>query len=240
MKTLRTLTGILALCAFGAAGVRADVTTGQAAEAANKSAEAGAGWSRVLENANAEAGSQPAGKEATPASLLKEHLAEEERAARLANAKAAAAKLKTATRAEASKATVGKGGQKIEEDDVLNGVANAVKETLRPLKETAEELKKAKDEAVGVIPMPVIDAPKAPDPQEAAAPSLQGDAARRQRLVAGMLWEEFIAELKPWAIGIGVVLLLGLGFSQWYAAVRRRNQRPGSRRSSRKSGRHAA
>jgi hypothetical protein len=238
MMTLRALTGVLALCVFSAVGVRADITTGQAAEAVNKkSTEAGSGWSSALEKSTAEASGQVAAKESAAASLLKEHLAEEERATRLANAKAAAAKLKTGTAAEAAKATARKDGQNIEEDDLLSGVANTVKETLRPLKETAEELKKAKDEAIGIPPIPMIETPKAADP---ATTDAQGDAGRRQRLVAGILWEEFIAEIKPWAIGIGIAMVLAAGFSRWYAAIRRKSQRPGSHRSSRKSGRHTA
>ncbi len=238
MKTLWALPVALAL--YGPLA-RADVTTGQAAEAANKGADAGPNWSSALDKSTAEASGQTVAKEPADTRLLKEHLAEEERAARQANAKAAAAaaaaKLKGATAAEVAKAAANKDGKKPEEDDLFSGVANTVKEVVRPLKETAEELKKAKDEAVAAIPIPVIEPPKPPDP---VAPNASGEGAKRQYLVSAMMWEEFVAEIKPWAIGTGVVLLIGGGLAQWLSTVRRNSARSGARRPSKKRGQRAA
>jgi hypothetical protein len=227
MIKLWTLTAALALHVISA---QAEITTWPTAEAANKGSDSGASWAGVLDKTAAPTDAQTAAKEPAEARLLKEHLAEEERAIRLANVKAA-----TRLKADAVKATAAKTGDlKNDDDNLFRDLANTVKEVVRPLKETADELRKTQEDAAA-IPVPVIEAPK--QPQAMAPATIDG---QRQLIVSGMLWEEFVAEMKPWAIGLGIALVLGLGVMRLLAAAPSKRLRSRSRKPLKKSRRRTA
>ena len=187
----------------------AEITSGAAADAANRSTDRPS-LTNIIEKANQDAasGASSAG-DADSTKLLKDHLTQEQRAERAAAIKAAAElRLKKATPADAAKAAQAKTP---EEDDWLTNASKTVKDAVRPVKENIDELRKTEADA----PLP---------PVRVTEPIIivTEEQRKRERLVHGILWEQFVEDVKPWAIGFAIVGILLLGVYQWFKVAAKR------------------
>ncbi len=190
----------------------AEITPGAAADAANRSAERPS-LTSILEKANQDAaGSVGTAGDADNTKLLKDHLTQEQRAERAAAIKAAAElRLKKATPAEAAKAAQTKAQ---EEEDWLSNASKTVKDVVRPVKENLDELRKTEADA----PLPPV---RVPEP----VIIVSDEQRKRERLVNGILWEKFVEDIKPWAIGFGLAGVFLLGVYQWFKVAAKRPSR---------------
>ena len=192
--------------------VWAEITSGAAADAANRTADRPS-LTSIIEKANqdAAAGTGTA-TDGDNARLLKDHLTQEQRAERAAAMKAAAElRLKKATPADTAKAAQAKTQ---EEDDWLSNASKTVKDVVRPVKENLDDLRKTGAEA----PLPPV---KVPEP----VIFVTEEQRKRERVVHGILWEQFVEDIKPWAIGFGVLAVVLLIAYQWFKAVANRPSR---------------
>lgn len=205
----------------------ADITPGSAADSSNRATDRPS-LTSIIEKANQDATSGTgtgAAADADNTRLLKDHLTQEQRAERAAAIKAAAElRLKKATPADAAKAAQAKAQ---EEEDWLTNASKAVKDVVRPVKENIDELRKTEAEA----PLPPV---KAPEPLIIVTE----EQRKRERMVHGILWEQFVEDIKPWAIGFGIAGVLLMGVYQWFKVAAKRPSRAalagsGKRRSSR-------
>ena len=199
-----------------APALHAELATGAAAGSPGRTAQGGHSFSSELDKAGREAGDLNSGKDAGDATLLKEHLSEQERLDRIAAEKARiAARLKPGDEAlkrklEAEKLQSADG--KDAPETWVDSAFAPVKEAIKPIKESLEQLNKKERDADAVS-----HAPKIPEPVLVAVPDEQ---KKRSQWLSEILWEQFIEESKPWLIGGGVLLLLGLGFVQFFASSR--------------------
>ena len=191
---------IVALFLFSTAV--AEVTTGTAAESANRANERPS-LTNILEKANQDIAGG-AGQPGDNAKLLKDHLTDEQRTERAAAIKAAAElRLKKASAADAAK--VATGNKVPEEDDWLSSASKTIKDVVRPVKENIDELRKTDE----LAPLPPV---KVPEPIIVVSE----EQRKRERMTSSILWEQFVEDIKPWAIGLGIlVVLLAIAY-QWF------------------------
>jgi hypothetical protein len=203
----------------------ADITPGSATDTGNRTTDRPS-LTSIIEKANQDAaGSTGTAADADNTRLLKDHLTQEQRAERAAAIKAAAElRLKKATPADAAKAAQSKAQ---EEEDWLTNASKTVQDVVRPVKENIDELRKTDAEA----PLPPV---KVPEPLIIVTE----EQRKRDRMVNGILWEQFVEDIKPWAIGFGIAGVLLMGVYQWFKVAAKRPSRAalggsGKRRSSR-------
>ncbi|MEN9538548.1 MAG: hypothetical protein RLZZ126_783 [Pseudomonadota bacterium] len=215
------LFAITAVPAFAAAWLMLHSLSGQADVINSGSAAPGVGRGNlpaILEKANQDA--NQAAKDNDPASLVKEHLSEQERVERAEAAKAAAAlRLKLADdKTKARLNAVGANKDPAADEDSLGA---KVKGVLAPVKDAVDAVRgqpAAATDAASKLPEPVVllphnDAPKASGGTSGA--------------VNEMLWQQFKEDVKPWLIGIGVV---GLAIGGTVQLLMSRRSGGGSRR----------
>ena len=81
-------------------------------------------------------------------------------------------------------------------------------------------------------PLPPV---KAPEPLIVVTE----EQRKRERMVHGILWEQLVEDIKPWAIGFGIAGVFLLGVYQWFKAAAKRPSRMalegGAKRRSRRS-----
>ncbi len=206
--------------------VWAEITPGAAADAANRSSERPS-LTSILEKANQDAASSVGSAgEADNTKLLKDHLTQEQRAERAAAIKAAAElRLKKATPADAAKAAQSKAQ---EEEDWLSNASKTVKNVVRPVKENLDELRKTEAE----VPLPPV---KVSDPVIVVSE----EQRKRELMVHGILWEQFVEDIKPWAIGFGILGGLLMIAYQWFKVAAKRPSRADLEATAKRRGRHS-
>lgn len=135
---------------------------------------------------------------------VKEHLAEQERLEKEAAIKAAAAlRLKEADAATRER-VLNQAGSKAPppEDELARQVQAAIKEAARPVKEAVDAVRGPND----------APAAAKPSTQEPAA---QTESQRRTNsAVDRILWEELVEQAKPWALGLGIAVVLLVAATQ--------------------------
>jgi hypothetical protein len=137
---------------------------------------------------------------------VKEHLAEQERLEKEAAVKAAAAlRLKEADAATRERVLSQAGAKAVPEDELARQVQAAIKEAARPVKEAVDAVRG---------PSEASAAPAAPKPSTNESSGLTDSQRRTNRALDNILWDEFVEQAKPWAIGLGVGVLLLVATAQ--------------------------
>jgi hypothetical protein len=131
---------------------------------------------------------------------VKEHLAEQERLEKEAAIKAAAAlRLKEADAATRERILSQPGAKALPEDELARQIQAAIKEAARPVKDAVDAVRG---------PGEASTAPAAAKPSTNESSGLTDSQRRTHRAVDNILWEEFVEQAKPWAIGLGVGVLV--------------------------------
>ena len=216
MKLIAHFLALMLLAPALQAELATGAATGSATGTAGRTALGGNSFSSELDKAGGHAGDLNSGKSTGDAALLKEHLSEQERLDQMAAEKARiAARLKPADEALKRKLEAEKlksAGVKDTPETWVDSALAPLKEAVKPIKESLDQLTKKDTEADAALHLPKI-----PEPVLVAVPEEQ---KRRSQWISKILWEQFVEDAKPWAIAGAVLLLLGLGLAQFFANSR--------------------
>ena len=216
VTNMKLIAHFLALMLLAPA-LQAELATGTAAGSATgtagRAALGGNSFSSELDKASGLAGDSNSGKGVGDAALLKEHLSEQERLDRVAAEKARiAARLNPADEALKRKLEAEKlksAGAKDTPETWVDSALAPLKEAVKPIKESLDQLTKKDGEADTALHLPKM--------QEPILVVVPEEQKRRSQSVSTILWEQFVEDVKPWAIGGAVLLVLGLGLAQFLA-----------------------